>query len=212
MAPRRVEEPHQTPGYSRAKFPHWAKVYGQCDTREVVLARDGKGVTQDSLCRAVAGTWYSPYDGKTLDAASKVDVDHLVPISNAWKSGADLWTTDKRKAFANDLTHSQLIAVSAIQPIQRRPVPGPVGTAEQGLLVHLRACLDRHQVRVRAEHHGTGEGGTQNDAQHLRLRTLAGKTADILNPASTTEDGFRHVRVRLPLTQDPATATPSSSP
>ncbi|WP_369387261.1 DUF1524 domain-containing protein [Streptomyces sp. CG1] len=109
----KVEEPHQAPGYSRAKFPHWAKVYGQCDTREVVLARDGQGVTQDSMCRAIKGTWYSPYDGKTLDSASMVDVDHLVPISNAWRMGAYLWTTEKRKKFANDLTHSQLIAVSA---------------------------------------------------------------------------------------------------
>ncbi|MCZ0978748.1 HNH endonuclease family protein [Streptomyces diastatochromogenes] len=108
-----IEAPHAMTGYSRAKFPHWIKQYGECDTREVVLSRDGEGVTQDSLCRAIEGTWYSPYDDKTLDSASKIDIDHIVPLANAWRSGADTWTTAKRKAFANDLDDSQLIAVSA---------------------------------------------------------------------------------------------------
>ncbi|MBO3681634.1 DUF1524 domain-containing protein [Streptomyces sp. NEAU-YJ-81] len=101
------------PGYSRAKFPHWATQYGTCDTREVVLARDGEGVTQDGQCRASAGSWRSAYDGVVLDAASKIDIDHVVPLKEAWRSGASQWTTADRRAFANDLAHSQLIAVSA---------------------------------------------------------------------------------------------------
>ncbi|MBA9043338.1 MULTISPECIES: hypothetical protein [Streptomyces] len=31
-------------GYSPAKFPHWTTQYGTCDTREVVLTRDGEDV------------------------------------------------------------------------------------------------------------------------------------------------------------------------
>ncbi|MFI6688022.1 DUF1524 domain-containing protein [Streptomyces sp. NPDC050485] len=108
-----VEAPHAMTGYSRAKFPHWARQYGQCDTREVVLQRDGKDVVQDDQCRAVSGTWLSEYDGKTLTASAQVDIDHMVPLAAGWRAGADQWDTDKRKAFANDLVHSQLIAVSA---------------------------------------------------------------------------------------------------
>ncbi|MFI1801253.1 HNH endonuclease family protein [Streptomyces sp. NPDC020379] len=108
-----VEAPHSMNGYSRAKFPHWAQQGNNCDTREVVLKRDGTGVTQDAQCRAVSGSWYSEYDGKTLNSASQVDIDHVVPLANAWRSGADGWTTPDRKRFANDLEHSQLIAVSA---------------------------------------------------------------------------------------------------
>ncbi|MGH1552293.1 hypothetical protein ACRAWF_09615 [Streptomyces sp. L7] len=59
------------------------------------------------------GTWYSEYDGKTLTAAGDADIDHMVPLAAAWRGGADLWDTPKRKAFANDLVHSQLLAVSA---------------------------------------------------------------------------------------------------
>ncbi|GAA2469464.1 HNH endonuclease family protein [Streptomyces mauvecolor] len=108
-----VEAPHAMTGYTRAKFPHWAMQYGQCDTREVVLQREGKNVVQDDKCRAVSGTWYSEYDGKTLTASGQVDVDHMVPLAGGWRADADLWDTAKRKAFANDLVHSQLIAVSA---------------------------------------------------------------------------------------------------
>ncbi|MFE3526630.1 hypothetical protein ACFXOD_34555 [Streptomyces sp. NPDC059161] len=68
-------------GYSRAKFPHWAKQYGECDTREVVLQRDGKDVVQDDKCRAVSGTWYSEYDGKTLTASGQVDIDHMLSVA-----------------------------------------------------------------------------------------------------------------------------------
>ncbi|MEU4584470.1 HNH endonuclease family protein [Kitasatospora aureofaciens] len=109
-----VAEPHSMDGYSRAKFPHWAIQYGQCDTREVVLARDGQDVIQNEKCQAVAGLWTSPYDGKTTSNAKDLDIDHMVPLANAWRSGADLWDTSTRKTFANDLAEPQLVAVSAV--------------------------------------------------------------------------------------------------
>ncbi len=100
-------------GYSRAKFPHWAGQGENCDTRETVLERDGTDVKRDDECRAVSGKWVSVYDDETFTDASDLDIDHTVPLANAWRSGADSWTQEKRKAFANDLTHPQLLAVSA---------------------------------------------------------------------------------------------------
>ncbi|WP_031476325.1 HNH endonuclease family protein [Streptomyces bicolor] len=99
-------------GYSRDLFPHWITQSGTCNTREVVLKRDGTNVVQDSSCAATSGSWFSPYDGATWTAASDVDIDHLVPLAEAWDSGADSWTTSRRQAFANDLTRPQLIAVT----------------------------------------------------------------------------------------------------
>ncbi|EEH34518.2 hypothetical protein PAAG_05567 [Paracoccidioides lutzii Pb01] len=61
-------------------------------------------------CSAKSGSWYSVYDGVTWTRASDVDIDHVVPLSNAWKSGADKWTTDTRRSFANDLENPQLVA------------------------------------------------------------------------------------------------------
>ncbi|MHB9754008.1 HNH endonuclease family protein [Streptomyces sp. BYX5S] len=99
-------------GYSRDLFPHWITQSGACNTRETVLKRDGTNVVTDSNCAATSGSWYSPYDGATWSAASDVDIDHIVPLSEAWKSGASSWTTTKRQGFANDLTRPQLIAVT----------------------------------------------------------------------------------------------------
>ncbi|MEV5678831.1 MULTISPECIES: HNH endonuclease family protein [unclassified Streptomyces] len=99
-------------GYSRDKFPHWITQSGACNTREVVLKRDGSNVQQDSSCAAVSGSWYSEYDGATWTAASDLDIDHMVPLAEAWRSGASGWTTAQRQSFANDLTRPQLIAVT----------------------------------------------------------------------------------------------------
>ncbi|MER5550886.1 HNH endonuclease family protein [Streptomyces sp. NPDC002793] len=99
-------------GYSRDKFPHWITQSGACNTREVVLKRDGTGVVQDSSCAATSGSWYSEYDGATWTAASDLDIDHMVPLAEAWRSGASGWTNSQRQSFANDLTRPQLIAVT----------------------------------------------------------------------------------------------------
>ncbi|MEU5179153.1 HNH endonuclease family protein [Streptomyces longwoodensis] len=99
-------------GYSRDLFPHWITISGTCNTRETVLKRDGSNVVTDSACAATSGSWYSPYDGATWTAASDLDIDHLVPLAEAWDSGASAWTTARRQFFANDLTRPQLIAVT----------------------------------------------------------------------------------------------------
>ncbi|MEO3868661.1 HNH endonuclease family protein [Nonomuraea sp. B12E4] len=98
--------------YDRDLFPHWITVSGTCNTREEVLKRDGTNVVTDSSCAAVSGSWFSPYDGATWTAASDVDIDHMVPLAEAWASGAWSWTTSRRQQFANDLGGPQLWAVT----------------------------------------------------------------------------------------------------
>ncbi|WP_405593790.1 HNH endonuclease family protein [Streptomyces sp. NBC_01410] len=112
LASLTVSAEHSRTGYSRDLFPHWITISGTCNTRETVLKRDGSNVVTDSSCAATSGSWYSPYDGATWYAASDVDIDHLVPLAEAWDSGADNWTTTKRQALANDLTRPQLLAVT----------------------------------------------------------------------------------------------------
>jgi hypothetical protein len=99
-------------GNSRALFSHWITVFGACNTRETVLKRDGTDVVVSSSCAATSGRWFSPYDSATWTAASDVDIDHVVPLAEGWRSGARSWTTSRRQQFANDLTDAQLIAVT----------------------------------------------------------------------------------------------------
>ncbi|MCY0941072.1 GmrSD restriction endonuclease domain-containing protein [Streptomyces antarcticus] len=100
-------------GYSRDRFTHWAQQGNKCDTRETVLRRDGADVKQDGECKAVSGRWKSLYDGVLVTEAGKMDIDHMVPLAEGWRSGAAGWDAARRKAFANDLTLPQLLAVTA---------------------------------------------------------------------------------------------------
>ncbi|GAB3212214.1 HNH endonuclease family protein [Marinactinospora thermotolerans] len=108
-----VEPEGASSSYDRDLFPHWTTVEGSCNTRETVLKRDGSGVRVGSDCYPTAGSWTSPYDGVTTSVPSQISIDHFVPLAEAWRSGADTWTTSRRQAFANDLTTGQLWAVTA---------------------------------------------------------------------------------------------------
>ena len=114
LAELRVEDEEDPPGYDRALFPHWdSGVEDNCTTRQVVLLRDGEDVETDDNCQPVSGSWYSPYDGETLADAQDIDIDHMVALKEAWRSGAHEWSTERRQQFANDLDSTQLWAVSA---------------------------------------------------------------------------------------------------
>lgn len=104
-------------GYSRSLFVHWIDADGdQCNTREEVLIAESADPAQvDPFgCKVVAGRWVSPYDGVVHDDPSDLDIDHLVPLKEAWDSGAWAWPASTRRAFANDLSDPRpLIAVTA---------------------------------------------------------------------------------------------------
>jgi Protein of unknown function (DUF1524) len=107
-----IDKPGSMKGYTREKFPHWRSTGANCDVRDSVLKRDGTKVKL-SGCNVVAGTWKSLYDGLVVNSPTKIDIDHMVPLADAWRSGAAAWTTDKRGDFANDLVDPQLVAVTA---------------------------------------------------------------------------------------------------
>lgn len=106
-------------GYSRDLFPHWilrGHGPGNCDTREVVLFRESRTSAKVDTddCSVDAGRWLSYFDNVTVTSASGLHVDHLVPLAEAWDSGAASWDVTKRRAFANDIdVDYSLVAVTA---------------------------------------------------------------------------------------------------
>ncbi|KAF9546036.1 hypothetical protein CPC08DRAFT_716107 [Agrocybe pediades] len=100
------------PPYARTMFKTWDLISGNCDTRETVLKRDGTNVVTNNACNALSGNWVSPYDGVPTTVSSDLDIDHLVPLKEAWLSGARDWTPAQRETFANDLTRPQLVAIT----------------------------------------------------------------------------------------------------
>jgi Protein of unknown function (DUF1524) len=92
-------------GYDRDLFKHWVDADGDgCDTRdEVLLAESLDPVTVGSSCSLSGGRWYSYYDRRTWTDSGRIDIDHLVPLAEAWDSGARTWTARTRERYANDL-------------------------------------------------------------------------------------------------------------
>ncbi|GAA1069070.1 HNH endonuclease family protein [Streptomyces sanglieri] len=103
-------------GYQRSSFKHWIdEDHDSCNTRAEVLKSESLiPVTVEPGCKIVAGQWYSYYDGVTVTAPGGLDIDHMVPLAEAWDSGASQWTAARREAYANDLgVQRSLVAVTA---------------------------------------------------------------------------------------------------
>jgi hypothetical protein len=106
--------PEQAAGYDRDLFPHWTTQNG-CNTRSrVLIAESTVAAARNSNCTITSGRWYSHFDAVWVDVPRSLDVDHMVPLAEAWRSGARNWTESARRAYANDLDDPRsLIAVTA---------------------------------------------------------------------------------------------------
>lgn len=86
-----------------------------CDTRrEVLIAEATTAPMITATCRFSDGQWVSYYDNRPYDSIAGLQVDHLVALAEAWDSGAQSWSMDRRVDFANDLGDPRaLVAVTA---------------------------------------------------------------------------------------------------
>ncbi len=105
-------------GYSRSSFKHWNSGDDSsdgCNTRnEVLLAEAVVAPTVGAGCKLTGGTWTSYYDGQEVSSAGSLDIDHMVPLAEAWDSGASAWSASRREAYANDQGSAvSLVAVTA---------------------------------------------------------------------------------------------------
>jgi hypothetical protein len=106
--------PERGTGYDRDFFRHWSDFDGDgCDTRREVLAEERlAGAVRG--CDVVNGSWTSRFDGVITGDPRDFDIDHFVPLKEAWDSGAYRWSARERERFANDLGYSgSLVAVTA---------------------------------------------------------------------------------------------------
>ncbi len=145
-------------GYDRAKFRLWVDADHDCrDTRDEVLAAES--LVRVSGCDIQRGKWRSYYDGVVTRSSSTFDIDHLVPLAEAWDSGARRWTAATRQRYANDLGDSRtLVAVSASanrsksdqDPAEWMPRLGKCMYVRQWVAVKLRWSLKVNSAEKRA--------------------------------------------------------------
>ncbi|MFF1511928.1 HNH endonuclease family protein [Streptomyces sp. NPDC058326] len=104
--------------YSRDAFRHWNTGLDPadgCNTRaEVLLAEASEAPSVASGCKLSEGEWLSYYDEQEVTDPAKLDIDHMVPLAEAWDSGASAWDAKRREAYANDQdAAASLVAVTA---------------------------------------------------------------------------------------------------
>lgn len=143
-------------GYDRtgAFGSAWIDVdHNGCDTRNDVLARDLSSIVRQGPCKVMTGTLVSPYTGATIDfvrgntTSTLVQIDHVVALENAWRTGAQQLSQSEREALAND--PSNLFAVDGRSNSQKRSGDAatwlPANTA-------FRCTYIEHQVTVKAKY------------------------------------------------------------
>ncbi len=113
VAPANAEIP-----YDRDDWKHWIDADDDCqDTRQEALLEESTALpkfTDDRECRIATGRWTDPFTGTAFTDPGDLDIDHMVPLINAHRSGAHAWDRERKSEYANDLSYDgHLIAVSA---------------------------------------------------------------------------------------------------
>ena len=113
-----TEVPSDLPDYDRGDWKHWVDEDGDCqNARHEVLVHESLvdvNFKEPDNCQVATGEWLDPFTGETITDATKLDVDHMVPLKNAHDSGGWAWDKDRKKAYANYMMYEDhLIAVTA---------------------------------------------------------------------------------------------------
>jgi hypothetical protein len=108
-------------GYQRSSFKHWVDADRDgCSTRSEVLIDEGASPPSvGPRCALSGGIWLSYYDMKPVTDPRGLDIDHMVPLAEAWDSGASGWTSERRQDYAK-------------QPLQGRSGPGELAAPGRG--------------------------------------------------------------------------------
>ena len=106
----------ECPAYDRKAWKHWVDADRDCqNTRHEVLIEESQTPVvfkTEKGCKVVAGSWMGAYSGEVFTDASKLDIDHMVPLKEAHESGGYAWDAYRKRDYANDLSDpNTLIAV-----------------------------------------------------------------------------------------------------
>ena len=149
-----AEVPPVLPAYDRDEWGRWSDADGDCqDTRqEVLIAESLVPVTYKTVrqCRVASGEWFGAFTGSTVLEPGALDIDHLVPLANAHRSGAWAWPEARKRAYYNSLDERRPSdrGDRERKPVQGRQRPGGMVTDRRSLLVRICSGLDQDQAGV----------------------------------------------------------------
>lgn len=117
-------------GYDRDRyFGGWNDADRDCqDTRAEVLVAETKAsltYTTTRRCTVATGRWVTTWDNKVHTSAKTVQIDHTVPVVEAWGSGARTWSQARRVAFYNDIGYAGTLNAQTTLLNQQKQAKGP---------------------------------------------------------------------------------------
>lgn len=117
-------------GYDRNRyFGQWNDQNRDCqNTRAEVLVSESRVApkyTTSRRCTVANGKWVTTFDNRTHTSASTVQIDHMVPVHEAWGSGARAWTQARRVAFYNDLGYAGSLSAQTSRLNSSKQASGP---------------------------------------------------------------------------------------
>ncbi|MGH9165075.1 MAG: GmrSD restriction endonuclease domain-containing protein [Acidimicrobiales bacterium] len=78
-------------------------------------------------CTVISGRWMDPWSDRVETSPADLDIDHTVPLGNAWRSGAWAWAPAERIAYANDLVDAEHLIAIPDDENQSKSDDGPEG-------------------------------------------------------------------------------------
>ena len=151
--------PDAIPDYDRGEWRHWTDEDGDCqDARQEALVAESVSpvvYTSSDRCRVASGAWVGPYTGERFTEPGRLDVDHMVPLGNAHRSGGWAWSPEQKAPVCQRplLRQPPDRGAGVRQPREGQQEPCGLEAARPRLLVPVRHGLDSHQEHV-AAHRG----------------------------------------------------------
>ena len=117
------------PGYDRDDWRHWTDADGDCqNARHETLIEESRipvSFKDERRCQVASGEWAGPYTGTLVTEASDLDIDHMVPLANAHRSGGWQWPEDRKELYANYLDYPGHLVAATQRANRTKSDKGP---------------------------------------------------------------------------------------
>lgn len=175
-----IANSEEMPSYKRSYFKHWQDVDKDCqNARHEVLVRESLGdvimFKTENKCQVIKGLWFDYFTGTLIMNAQKIDVDHIVPLKNAWESGAWKWTPKRREAYANYLGNGWHLMVSYFSQNRSKGAKSPDQWLPENKEFHVMYCIAWCRIKVEW-------GLTATKAELKTLKEILKKEKNITYP------------------------------
>ena len=121
--------PADLPEYDRGEWRHWTDEDGDCQNarQEVLIDESNAAVefTSNDQCRVSSGQWQGPYTGEVVTDPGDLDIDHMVPLANAHRSGAWAWDRERKREYANSLGYENHLIATISSANRAKGSKGP---------------------------------------------------------------------------------------